>query len=61
MNIIQFYGLFRLVADLQQLPQTVGDKRKVGAVKMFDIIFVALISTLLFALYHRFYFRCVFS
>ena len=60
MNLVQFYGLFCLVADLQQLPQAVDDKRKVGAVKMLDIIFVALISTLLFALYHRFYFRCFF-
>ena len=39
MNIVQFYGLFRLVADLQQLPQTVGDKRKVDAVEDVRRIF----------------------
>ena len=33
MNIVQRYGLFRLVADLQQLPQAVCDKRKVDAVE----------------------------
>ena len=33
MNIVQRHGLFRRVADLQQLPQAVGDKRKVDAVE----------------------------
>ena len=33
MNIVQFYGLLRLVADLQQLSQTIGDSRKVNAVE----------------------------
>ena len=33
MNIVQRHGLLRLVADLQQLPQAVGDKRKGDAVE----------------------------
>ena len=33
MNIVQRHGLLCPVADLQQLPQTVGDKRKVDAVE----------------------------
>ena len=32
-NIVQRYGLLCLVADLQQLSQAVGDKRKVDAVE----------------------------
>ena len=32
-NIVQRYGLLCPVADLQQLPQAVGDKRKVDAVE----------------------------
>ena len=31
MNIVQRYGLFCPVADLQQLPQAVGDKRPAAA------------------------------
>ena len=33
MNIVQRHGLLCPVADLQQLPQAVGDKRKVDAVE----------------------------
>ena len=33
MNIVQRHGLLCPVADLQQLPQVVGDKRKVDAVE----------------------------
>ena len=33
MNIVQCHGLLCPVADLQQLPQAVGDKRKVDAVE----------------------------
>ncbi len=33
MNIVQRYGLLCPVADLQQLPQGVGDKCKVDAIE----------------------------
>ena len=33
MNIVQRYGLLCPVANFQQLPQAVGDKRKVDAVE----------------------------
>ena len=33
MNIVQRHGLLCPVADFQQLPQTVGDKRKVDTVE----------------------------